>query len=359
MACNVEMIPSVFSCKKGLVLKKFINDKKNINPLNATASAFKKSGLNRMRLLGCLFLLMALFVDTSLLARNEKPMRIVSSVPGPADMARELSEGIQSPKITIRSLATGQEDLHAVPARPDFLPVLNRADLLLSLGLSAEHAWLPPLLKASRNKNIIPGQAGYLEVSKGIQALHVPHHISRREGEQHPDGNPHFNVSPAYGPLMLSNIAKAMLNQLVKTGASAEASEQITENLKRLVLEYQKLSETLSQEGRSLSGTHIISYHEDVAYLAEFYHLHTIGTIEVKPGVPPTVNHLRQLKNQAQVHGVKLVLCSQAQDARLSQKFAEDIGARFVPIYNLVGGSSEVNDWESLHRENLRQLLGE
>ena len=75
---------------------------------------------------------------------------VVASVPG----VKWFVEEIGKEKVSVISLASGREDLHAVPARPSFLTKLRRADLLMLMGLDAEHAWLPVLAKKSRNSNV-------------------------------------------------------------------------------------------------------------------------------------------------------------------------------------------------------------
>ena len=58
--------------------------------------------------------------------------------------------------VEVLSLATGIEDTHGVPMKPSFVPLLNRADLVVLVGFDCEHAFLPALLEASKNPRIPP-----------------------------------------------------------------------------------------------------------------------------------------------------------------------------------------------------------
>src|SRR5215831_2626506 len=119
-------------------------------------------------------------------------IRVVATIPDLADMARNIGGDL----LEIKSLATGVEDIHAVPMKPSFATLLNRADVLLLLGLEAEHAFLPGLLDAARNPKILRDAPGYIDCSTGVDVLEVPTRIDRALGDQHPMGNPHYNLDP-------------------------------------------------------------------------------------------------------------------------------------------------------------------
>src|SRR5438445_12975608 len=73
---------------------------------------------------------------------SEKKLQVIVSIPELADFAREIG----GDKINVESLCKGYEDIHAVAVRPSLAAKLARADVLIELGLEAEHAWLPPLI---------------------------------------------------------------------------------------------------------------------------------------------------------------------------------------------------------------------
>ncbi len=274
-------------------------------------------------------------------------VRVVASIPDVGVMARRIG----GERIALTVLASGREDMHGVPARPSFIPKLHKADLLLTLGLDAEHAWLPALAAEARNPRIMEDREGWIEVFQGVELMDVPGVVSRAEGEQHPEGNPHFNIGPQNGRIMAENIAYALID------FDPAGNDLYEANLAAYTAELDAMAADLRSSGQSLNGHRAISYHADCSYLAAFYGLETVGTLEPKPGIEPTARHLAQLAREAKSLGVTLVIYNQAQPSKLPQKFAARIGARAVQIGNMVGAVSGVDSWQALQEYNLQQLL--
>ncbi len=179
---------------------------------------------------------------------NKKQLRVVASIPDLAWMAKRIG----GDNVTVISLSTGKEDLHAVPVKPSFLPKLYRADLLITLGLDAEHAWLPALTRESRNSKIMPGQPNWINCSEGIDPLDVPKSITRLEGEQHPLGNPHINLSPQNGIVLSSNIFSALNRNLPE-----QASTNLKQNLFSLQVEISNCISNCRKKGSRFVGEKI------------------------------------------------------------------------------------------------------
>src|ERR671937_1801073 len=135
-----------------------------------------------------------------------KKIRVVTTIPDLADMTRHVGGDL----VDVTSLATGVEDIHAVPMKPSFAVLLNRADVVLLLGLEAEHAFLPALLEASRNPKIRRDAPGYIDASIYAPVLEVPTRIDRSLGDQHPMGNPHINLDPVRGKAMVRAVADGL-----------------------------------------------------------------------------------------------------------------------------------------------------
>jgi len=278
---------------------------------------------------------------------SQEKIDVVASVPDLGDMAGRIG----GDKVNITTLATGREDLHAVPVRPSFLPILNRADIVLSLGLGAEHAWLPALAADARNAKVMKGRSGWIEVYKGIEILEVPTILDRSEGEQHPDGNPHYNIGPHCGIAMATNIAAAFGN------ASPVDSGYFQTRLSGYTVELRKMVDSLKEVGTPLKGLRIIQYHADLAYLVAFYEMEIFGSIEPKPGVPPTAGHLRTLEEEARKSGIDLIVHNQTQSPKIPNKLARALGCAVVEIANMVGAKRGIQTWIQLQEYNNRMLL--
>src|ERR671924_1519837 len=111
-----------------------------------------------------------------------KKIQVVATIPDLADMTRQIAGDLAD----VKSLATGVEDIHAVPMKPSFAVLLNRTDVVVLMGLEAEHAFLPALLEASRNPRIRRDALGYIDCSVYVVPLEVPTRMDRALGDQHP-----------------------------------------------------------------------------------------------------------------------------------------------------------------------------
>ena len=111
-------------------------------------------------------------------------------------------------------------------------------------------------------------------------------------------------------------------------------------------------------------GGKIISYHADVAYLAQFYELERVGTLEPKPGIEPTARHLAELSKRAKAAEVKLVIYHQAQCEKLPEKFAGLRGyelLQWMPVLagRVVGSVVESERFLWDYRRTLGDLMAE
>jgi ABC-type Zn uptake system ZnuABC Zn-binding protein ZnuA len=77
-------------------------------------------------------------------------IRIVSTIPDFGAIAQEIGGNL----VEVTALVRPTQDPHFVDAKPSFVIKLNRAQLLLLVGMELEGGWLPPLLVGSRNRNI-------------------------------------------------------------------------------------------------------------------------------------------------------------------------------------------------------------
>src|SRR2546423_6621053 len=142
-----------------------------------------------------------------LFPRPAAALKVVSSIPTLGSLAKEVGGA----RIEVESLAKGYQDPHFVEPKPSLMLVLNRADLLLHVGLELEIGWLPPLVLGSRNPRIQPGEPGNLDCSRAIPVLDVPTtKLDRSMGDIHPQGNPHYWLPPANARIIAREIAERL-----------------------------------------------------------------------------------------------------------------------------------------------------
>src|SRR3954468_6112047 len=105
------------------------------------------------------FLLFATWAGSGTAAAK---INVVGSTEDLAAMAREVG----GDRITVDSIAKGYQDPHFVEPKPSFLLKLQKAEVLLVVGLQLEIGWLPPLITQSGNSKIQQGNPGYLDMSQ-------------------------------------------------------------------------------------------------------------------------------------------------------------------------------------------------
>ena len=292
-----------------------------------------------------------LFVLASVLtgvgARVEaQSIRVITTIPDLADMTKQIGKEL----VDVESLTRGVEFMHAVPVKPSFVPKLNRANVLIHMGLDLEVSWLPALLEVAHNPKILPGQPGNVDCSTGVSVLDVPRSIDRSEGDVHPKGNPHYNLDPVNGKIMARNIAEGLSRNYPQQRAVFE------KNLNTYLAEMDKAIERWQAMAAPLKGVKIVTYHVEWSYFAHRYGLQQLGTIELKPGVEPTPNHLIGLSQKMQQEKAQLIIFGPQSD-RFPRQLASQTGATIVRLQSIAGGSAETDTYIKFIDFNVRSLL--
>ena len=276
-----------------------------------------------------------------------KKIRVVTTIPDLADMTRQVAGDLAD----VTSLATGVEDVHAVPMKPSFAVTLNRTDVVILMGLEMEHAFLPALLEASRNPKIQRDQPAYIDCSVYVTPLEVPTRLDRSLGDIHPMGNPHFNLDPGNG----KNIVRAIVD-----GLSQNYPEYAATFKKNGDAYTAKLDEAIARwrrEAAPLKGKKFVSYHPDLIYFAERFGMIQFGTIEIRPGIDPTPSHVADLIERMRQNKVDLVIRELHYPAGLASTVAQSTGAKLVELPAMVRGVPEAKDHISFVDYNVRTLV--
>lgn len=294
-----------------------------------------------------LWLLAFALLSPLALAHGADKIRVVTTIPDLADMTRHIGGDL----VDVTSLATGVEDIHAVPMKPSFAVTLNRADAVVLLGLDAEHAFLPALLEAARNPKILRDAPGYIDCSVYVNPLEVPTRIDRSLGDQHPMGNPHINLDPVLGKDMARAIADGLSRVYPEHAAVFKTNlDAYTALLDTNIARWER-------EAAPLKGKKLVSYHPDLLYFADRFGMIASGTIELRAGVDPTPGHIADLEDLMKRDHVDIVVRERHYPANLAATVAEATGAKLVELPCMVGGVPEAKDYISFIDYNLHTML--
>jgi zinc/manganese transport system substrate-binding protein len=249
----------------------------------------------------------------ALLARvSYANLAVVATVPDLAALAKEVG----GKQVEVKTIALPTQDPHFVDAKPSAVLDLNRADLLLSVGLQLEIGWLPVLVTSARNPAIQVGARGYLECAQFVRLLDVPTHaVERSMGDIHSGGNPHYMYDPRAAAAVAKGIAKKMAELDPDGRAVYEAN--LASFLQRLE------GARIGWEKRMAPhrGTAIVGYHRTLEYLTDWLGLSEVEFLEPKPGIPPNAAHVARV----------IAIARQRKAALLLQEgYYPDATARFV-----------------------------
>jgi ABC-type Zn uptake system ZnuABC Zn-binding protein ZnuA len=259
---------------------------------------------------------------------NAAKIRVVTTLTDLADFTRQVG----GDHVEVFSLATGIEDTHGVPMKPSFVPLLNRADLVVLVGFDCEHAFLPALLEASKNPRIQIGKSGYVDCSRGISPVDVPKSTDHSEGDVHPYGNPHYMLDPVLVKTAVQNIYNALVATAPQFADDFRANrDAYLAKLDAKIAEWEK-------EAAPLKGVKFISYHEHWPYFAQRFGMDYIGMIELKPGIDPTPRHITELVAEMKAEHVAIVVREPQFPEKVPALIAQQTGATLVKLPIMPGG---------------------
>lgn len=241
--------------------------------------------------------------------------------------------------VTAQSLCRGYEDPHFVPAKPSLMKAIQHADVFVSTGLELDGGWLPLVLPGSRNPRIQEGTRGFVDASEGVHVLEKPvGTVSRAEGDVHPLGNPHYYADPKSLEVVATRLAEAFARLDPANAAEYAANARAFG---------EKMEASLARWEREMApyqGASIVTYHRNFVYFADRFGLKLFGTVEPKPGIPPSPRHIAGLAQAMKQAGVKVVVYQPYYDADACKEVARRAGGIALEVATEVGGMPGTDD---------------
>jgi len=279
------------------------------------------------------------FVCVGLLSNEALAVRVVTTTTDLAAITKEIA----GDRVDVEAICAGTQDPHYVRARPSYMVKLNRADLVIAVGLDLEIGWLPALVQGARNPKIMQGRQGYLEASAGITAIDVPTgEIDRSAGDVHPQGNPHYWLDPENARHIAHTIANR-LSQIDPDGAAVYA--------KNLSVFHRRMDQAMKRWNTTMAryrGMKVVSYHRTFNYFLQRFRINVVDYVEDRPGIPPAAAHLSALIRTMGSERIEIVLHETYFDRAVSELVAQRSGASVVQLPTSVNGVAGVKTYEQL-----------
>lgn len=311
-------------------------------------------------------------------AQQVKPLNIVTTLPDYAWITKQIGKK----NVRVQSIVLGNQDAHFIRPKPSFVSMVRSADMLVATGLDLE-LWLPTVVDKSGNQRVRSGEKGYVATAQGMHMLEKPAVMSRAEGGVHIYGNPHVTCSPVNMRIAARNIAEglikndpehkklyrenldAFLNDLytrlfgskLVDAVGGEALCAMVENgtlysfLNEQELDGKPLLSYLGgwlKDMEPLRGKPIVTYHKNWVYFLTLFGLKEAGTIEPKPGIPPSPHHVQSLITMMKERKVGIVLAANYFDHQKVNAVAAKVHATPVEVPLYVKGEQGVESYFAL-----------
>lgn len=262
-----------------------------------------------------------------------------------------LAQELGGDRVSVFSGTTALQDPHRIEARPSLIARVRSADLVICTGAELEAGWLPLLFTQSGNGKIRPGTQGFLEASQYAAKIEIPKTVDRSLGDIHPSGNPHIHLDPRNIAKVATELGERLMRldpantEVYKTRAAA-----FQERWRAAVQRWE-------QQAARLKGVPVVVYHRDMSYLINWLGLHEAGSLEPKPGIPPTPSQLAELVERMRREPARLIVYSAYNDPRAAEFLSERARIPALMLPFTVGGTPRARDLFGLFDDTLERLL--
>ena len=305
-------------------------------------------------------------------------VQVVTTLPDYATFAKAIGRD----RVYVDAIVQGDQDAHFIRPKPSFVGLVRNADLLVSTGLDLE-LWLPTVVNKSGNTRVRSGRIGYVAAAQGMRLLEKPRTMSRAEGGVHIHGNPHVTNSPINMKIAARNITTGLIK------IDPEGRKDYETGLKKLLGEIDrrlfgeelvkllggKTLCAMAEKGtlipflgkrefrgkplmdflggwmkkmKPLRGKPIVTYHKNWIYFVRLFGLEEAGTIEPKPGIPPSPKHVTELVSLMHERRIRIVLAANYFDEQKVRGVAASVDAEAVIVPLYVGGAYGIDDYFKL-----------
>src|SRR4029453_11310962 len=263
---------------------------------------------------------------------------------------KALTEAVGGKLVDVDALARGNQNPHDLEVRPSLMVKVRKADLLIMNGLELDQ-WAEVVVQGANNANVIPGAPGRVDASAGIPVLEVPRtRVDRSMGDVHPVGNPHYTVDPGMASAVTANILAGLAR--VAPGQRAEFERNREEFLARL----DQAMGLWWSDLAPFKGAKVIVDHNMWLYFLTRFGLVQAGSIEERPGIPPTPTHLTRLIASMREDKIRVILTVPWGDQKLADRVAQEAGAKAIVVAPAVGAVKGTNSYLDTIDYNVKAL---
>lgn len=261
-----------------------------------------------------------------------------------------LAKVIGGDKVEAFAATTAHQDPHHVRAKPSLIAAMRKADMVVCSGASLEVGWLPILQEKAGNTNTQPGSDGYLLAADFMPLLEKPTRLDRADGDIHPEGNPHVQLNPHNIALVATELTKRLKAVDVVNADVYQA------NYDSFSKRWQEAIHRWEKEAAILKGVPVVVHHKSFTYLLDWLEMNEVGSLEPKPGVPPTISHLEVLLQTLKSHPAYIIIRTPYEPDDASRWLSEKTAIPALVLPYTVGGDKQSTDLFGLFEHTIALL---
>jgi len=233
--------------------------------------------------------------------------------------------------VEVTSMLKGHENPHYIDAVPSFVLKASRADVVCFVGLELESAWLPKVLSRSGNAKVQKGGPGHCNTGEAITPLGVPTtQKDRSHGHVHAAGNPHYWLNPK----TFAHAGKAIADAIIRV--KPEIAKEINSNYSLFLKDMLDLLDKMRKKvGPVANNLKVMEYHEEFAYFFNAIGIESSGSLEEKPGVPPSASQIARMAIKARKQNINVIIASSNSPKRTIDSFVKKSGVTVPVITNV------------------------
>jgi zinc/manganese transport system substrate-binding protein len=247
---------------------------------------------------------------------QDRPLKVVASFTILADMVQQIGES----RVTVRSLAGPNQDLHGFEPRPSDLQAVAAADVMVVNGLGLE-GWAERIAKAAGFK----GTA--IVASRGVAALKSGHKHGAGQGHaghNHGAFDPHAWQDIANARIYVENIRAGLAAaDPARAASTTAAAARYTAELTALDAEIRTLLATIPRERRRA-----VTSHDAFAYFADAYAIDMLAIAGTWRDSEPSARDLATLTAQVKRQNIRALFLENAANPAALRALSSETGIR-------------------------------
>ncbi len=263
---------------------------------------------------------------------------------------KALVEAVGGDLVDVDALARGTQNPHDLEVRPSLMVKVRRADLLVMNGLELDQ-WAEVVVQGAGNARVGPGAPGRIDASAGLLVLEVPQaRVDRSMGDVHPVGNPHYSIDPGMAAGVTANIVEGLAR------VAPQSRPVFERNRQAFLARVDQALARWTAEMAPFKGAKVVVDHNMWIYFLTRFGLVEAGSVEERPGIPPTPSHLTRLIALMKDHKVKIIVSVPWTDQKLAERVAQEAGAKVVPLAPAVGSVKGADGYIETIDYNVRSI---